>query len=141
MTPEQEYVAQHDSPEVGWTRESFMAYVDSQDWTAPELEHLAAWTAKKQAEVLRRYGFEDGMPMFWSAQMQDELAARMGLPTPQNDPDVINDPWSNPLFLIHEEIIEVTRDYDPDEPIDDIDEWYGQLISDESIRYLTGQTE
>ena len=45
------------------------------------------------------------------------------------------------LARIQEEIEEATRDYDSDEPIDDIDYWCGLLISDESIRYLTGQTE
>lgn len=79
-------------------------------------------------------------PMLWSNQIQDQIAARMGLPTPQNDPDVIGDPESNLLARIQEEIEEATRDYDPDEPIDDIDYWCELLISDEDIRHLTRQT-
>ena len=78
--------------------------------------------------------------MLWSDQIQDQVAARNGLPTPQNDPDVVDDPESNLLARIREEIEKETGDYDPDEPIDDIDYWCGLLISDEDIRHLTRQT-
>lgn len=141
MIPEHEYIALHDAPEIGWTRDVFMTYVEDQDWTESELRHLAAWTAKHQAMVLNRYGLGDTFPVLWSDQIQDQVAAQNGLPTPQNDPDAVDDPESHLLARIQEEIEEATRDYDPDEPIDDIDYWCGLLISDESIRYLTGQTE
>lgn len=140
MIPEHECIALYDAPEIGWTRNVFMTYVEDHDWTESELRHLAAWTAKHQAMVLRCYGLGDTFPMLWSNQIQDQIAARMGLPTPQNDPDVIGDPESNLLARIQEEIEEATRDYDPDEPIDDIDYWCGLLISDEDIRHLTRQT-
>lgn len=56
MTPEQEYVALHDAPEIGWNRHTFLEYVTDREWTEPELRHLAAWTAKHQAMVLNCYG-------------------------------------------------------------------------------------
>ncbi len=83
----------------------------------------------------------DTLPMLWSDQIQDQVAAQNGLTTPQNDPNVADDPESDLLARIQDEIEEETRDYDPDEPIDDIDYWCGLLLSDEDVQRMTGQTE